>query len=122
MYKRYIVEFGTGADLHGMDMTKAAKKAVKDAISHGCLCGLTEVLGFKGGDLPKRMKIQLKIAAPDPSKVDVDAVAATVPFGEVEAEVVQGGMGVRGLEVPSLGDGDTIVLVNAALTVLIDVD
>ncbi|MGD8844363.1 MAG: Lin0512 family protein [Desulfobacteraceae bacterium] len=31
--KRFIVEIGTGADLHGKDVTKAACRAVKDAIS-----------------------------------------------------------------------------------------
>jgi uncharacterized protein (TIGR02058 family) len=30
--KRFIVEIGTGADLHGEDVTKAACRAVKDAI------------------------------------------------------------------------------------------
>ena len=31
--KRFIVEIGTGVDLHGEDVTKAACRAVKDAIS-----------------------------------------------------------------------------------------
>ncbi|WP_034631412.1 Lin0512 family protein [Desulfotruncus alcoholivorax] len=39
MMKRYIIEFGTGIDFHGQDVTGAARKAVKDAISHACLCG-----------------------------------------------------------------------------------
>ena len=38
--KKYIVELGLGSDFHGQDVTKAAKKAAKDAISHSCLCGL----------------------------------------------------------------------------------
>ena len=33
MLQRYVVELGTGADLHGANMTKAAYRAVKDAIS-----------------------------------------------------------------------------------------
>ena len=45
MKKRFIVEFGSGADLHGADMTKAAARAIKDAVSHACLCGLVEILG-----------------------------------------------------------------------------
>lgn len=118
MYRRYLVEFGTGADLHGMDVTKAAQKAVKDAVSHSCLCGINEILGLR--DLSK-MKIQLKIAAPFPERVDVEAVSKAVPFGKVESEVVAGGLTVQGMEVASLGDGDTIVLVNVALTVLLDV-
>ena len=36
--KRFIVELGTGADLHGEDVTEAACRAVKDAISSNCLC------------------------------------------------------------------------------------
>lgn len=119
MYKRYIVEFGVGADLHGMDVTKAAKKAVKDAISHSCLSGITEVLGIT--DPASKMRIELKIAAPFPEKVDADSVAATVPFGQVTTEVVEGGMTVRGLHVDALGEGDQITLVNAALTVYVDV-
>ena len=41
---RYIIEFGMGTDFHGQDVSKAAAKAVKDAVSRSCLCGLSEVL------------------------------------------------------------------------------
>ena len=44
--KKYIVEFGLGTDFHGQDVTKAAAKAAKDAISRSCLCGLEQVLGL----------------------------------------------------------------------------
>ena len=37
MKKRFLVEFGTGVDLHGGNVTKAAQKALRDAISHCCL-------------------------------------------------------------------------------------
>lgn len=120
MYKRYIVEIGTGLDLHGMDVTKAAKKAVKDAVSHSCLCGITEVLGLKNP--ADHARIILKIASPFPERVDVVEVASVVPFGTVEADVERGGMAVKGLSVPVLGEGDTIVVVNAALTVYVDTD
>jgi len=43
--KRFVVELGYGADLHGGDVTKAAQRAVKDAISRSCLCGLFDILG-----------------------------------------------------------------------------
>jgi uncharacterized protein (TIGR02058 family) len=45
--KRFIVEIGSGADLHGEDVTKAACRAVKDAISRSCLCGLVEILAIE---------------------------------------------------------------------------
>ena len=35
--KRFIVEIGTGIDIHGEDATKAACRAVKDAVSRSCL-------------------------------------------------------------------------------------
>ena len=35
--KRVITEFGTGNDLHGGDYTKAAVRAVQDAIHHSSL-------------------------------------------------------------------------------------
>ena len=34
MWKRYLVEIGTGADLHGMDVMEAASRAVRDAVFH----------------------------------------------------------------------------------------
>ena len=71
MWKRYLVEFGTGADLHGMDVTEAASKAVKDAVSHCCMCGLVEALGLN--DLKHDMRVSMKIAAPDPEHVDTEA-------------------------------------------------
>ena len=77
MLQRYIVELGTGADLHGADMTKAARRAVKDAISRSCLCGLVEVLGrssFQG------VHVHAEIAVPDPAGVDVEAVKAVMPM------------------------------------------
>ena len=120
MWKRYIVEFGTGADLHGMDMTKAACKAVKDAISHSCLSGITEIIGIT--DPATQMKVAIKIAAPMPEKVDLEKVKAALPFGKAEIEVVSGGLNVTGLSVQALGEGDQIVLVNAALTVYIEVE
>lgn len=120
MQKRYIVEFGTGVDLHGRDVTKAAKKAVKDAISHCCLCGLEEIHGIK--DFNEGMYIKLKVGSPFPDKINKDEVLSVLPFGKSEIEVVEGGLCVKGLSVPSLGEGDTIVMVNAAITVFIDVD
>ena len=35
--QRYVTEFGMGTDVHGSDMTKAACRAVSDAIRHSSL-------------------------------------------------------------------------------------
>ena len=55
--RRFIVELGMGSDLHGGDVTKAAMRAVRDAVSRSCLCGLFEVAGLKR---PEDMFIHLK--------------------------------------------------------------
>jgi uncharacterized protein (TIGR02058 family) len=117
MSKRYIVEFGTGVDLHGGDVTKAAKKAVKDAVSHCCLCGIEEILGVK--DFDESMFLKIKIGSPHPEKVNKSELMEAIPFGKAEIEVVEGGLSFEGLYVPSLGEGKTIVMVNAAITVFV---
>ena len=38
---RYLIEFGQGVDLHGENATKAASKAILNAMSHCCMCGTT---------------------------------------------------------------------------------
>ena len=35
--QRFIIEMGMGNDLHGMDYTKAAKRAIEDAFRHSSL-------------------------------------------------------------------------------------
>lgn len=117
--KRFVVELGYGTDLHGCDVTKAAKRAVRDAISRSCLCGLFEILGMKD---PGRMHVALKIACPKPEEIDAEQVLKEIPFGCRELEVVAGGLSVRGLELPALGAGDSIIVAVAALTVSVDVD
>ena len=115
MWKRYLVEFGTGADLHGMDVMEAATRAVKDAVSHCCMCGLVDTLGLT--DLKKDMRVVMKIAAPDPAGIDPEALKKLLITDNVEVEVVQGGMTLGGLHVDAFGKGDQIVIVNAGLTV-----
>jgi uncharacterized protein (TIGR02058 family) len=117
--QRFIVEIGTGADLHGGDVTKAAQRAIKDAVSHSCLAGLIDIIGLKD---PNEMHIHVKIACPYPEQLNHDEVLKSVPFGSTQLEAVPGGLSVRGLDLPALGQGDTIVVAVAALTVFVDTD
>ena len=103
--KRYIVELGMGADLHGGNVTKAAQRAVKDAISKSCLCGLFDIVGI---DDPNQMYVEIKIGCPNPDALNREELRQAVPFGSVSVEVVAGGLSVRGLSLPALGEGDTI--------------
>ncbi len=115
--KRFVVEIGTGVDLHGEDVTKAACRAVKDAISRSCLCGLVEILGIE--DL-QAMQVDILVACPKPDEVDLEQVKATVPIGQKTARAVEGGMSAKGLCVPSFAqDCDQIVVANAAVTVFV---
>lgn len=115
--KRFIVELGTGADLHGENVTKAACRAVKDAISRSCLCGLVEILGQ---DDLNAVQVDILVASPRPDEVDLEKVKAMAPIGQKTARSVAGGMVVAGMCVPSFAPGcDQIVVVNAAVTVSI---
>ena len=117
--KRFIVELGTGADLHGMDDTKAACRAVRDAIGRSCLCGLVEVLGktrFEG------VHVEVRIACPHPETLDTEAVLAELPVGTRSITATQGGMLADGICVADFArDCATIVVANAAVTVFVDV-
>lgn len=117
MKKRYIVELGMGSDLHGGDVTKAAVRAIRDAVSKSCLCGLFEIAGVKH---PDEMFIRLKICCPTPEKVEKSEVIGAVPFGTVELELEEGGMTTEGLYFPELGDGNSIVVALASLTVFVE--
>ncbi len=104
---RWITEMGMGVDVHGRDYTNAAKRAVSDALRHSSL-------SFFGpaGRSHHDMQIEVRIAVADPDAVDIGAIAAEVPYGTVTVTVVRGG-----LDVPSPGGDDAIVIANAAILV-----
>jgi uncharacterized protein (TIGR02058 family) len=118
--RRFAIELGYGADLHGEDMTKAAVRAVRDCVSRACLCGIVEVCGLPNFD---HVYVHAEVAVPDPESVDRDAVLSVIPIGEKTLKVVQGGLSVEGIEVPRFASGvSNIVMACAALTVAIETD
>ncbi len=118
--KRFAIELGYAADLHGEDMTKAAIRAVRDAVSRICLCGIVEICGR---DAFQGVFVHAHIAVPDPDTVDRDAVLACIPIGEKSLTIVNGGLCVPGIEVPCFAPGvSNIVVACAALTVSIETD
>lgn len=108
--ERFITEMGMGVDVHGRDYTRAARRAVSDAIRHSSL-HLFKMVGKKRED----MHITVVIGVPEPDRVDRDAVAAELPYGTVTVKPEKGG-----LEVPNADGSDTIVMVNAAILVHFD--
>jgi len=116
--QRFIVELGTGVDLHGEDVTEAACRAVKDAIATNCLCGLLEIVGLED---PNQMEVEVLVASPKPQEVDRDKVKEMLPFGKVSVRTVLGGMTAQGLCVPQIApDCDRIMVANAAVTVYVN--
>src|SRR5262249_6894353 len=75
-----------GVDVHGRDATKAACRAVSDAIRHSSLPLFTEVRE-RGGT----MLVDVTVAVPDPAAVDVAVVKRELPHGEVTVHAGAGG-------------------------------
>jgi uncharacterized protein (TIGR02058 family) len=105
---RCITEMGMGVDVHGKDATKAAKRAVSDAI-----LGFFRMLGKTAND----MFVDVTIGVPNPDGVDTTAVAKELPYGTVKVSAVKGG-----LEIPAEQGTDSILIANAAVIVSFDDD
>jgi len=105
--KRVILEMGSGNDLHGGDYTKAAVRAVEDAIHHSSLTFI-RTLGVD----PRTMQVEVTIGVQQPDKVDAAVVKTVLPHGEVTVNVIRGG-----LDVPDEEAGDVAVIASAAVAV-----
>lgn len=117
---RFINQIGTGVDQHGHndDCTNAAIKAIKNAISNNCLCGLSEICNLTEPTDLVRISVQVKIGAPYPETIDEKKVLKAIPFGEKSIEVVKGGLITEGIMIKELGDtSNQIIVCNAAVTV-----
>lgn len=112
LIKRYIIEFGLGMDFHGQDVNKAAHKAVLDAISRSCLCGLKEVFGIK--DMNKDILINVILSTTKPEKIDKEKIKTYLPVEEVKVESVSGGLNVPGVFIAEFGDSDNSIEVAIA--------
>ena len=105
--KQVILELGTGNDLHGGDYTKAALRAVQDALHHSSM-SMIRSLGLES----KEMQVEVTIGVQRPDKVNAAAVQASLPHGQVTVNVVKGG-----LDVPEDGRDDIAVIASAAVAV-----
>ncbi len=110
--KRIILELGTGNDLYGGDYTKAACRAVHDALHHSSIV-LFRSLGYDHMD----MRVQVTIGVQEPDKVDVAAVTAELPRGRAQVTVVHGGLNVNDPE-----NGTTHVVATAAVAAFLPLD
>ncbi|PQQ03331.1 uncharacterized protein Pyn_29300 [Prunus yedoensis var. nudiflora] len=91
--KLLFVEMGVGYDQHGQDVTAAAMRACRDAISSN------SIPAFRRGSIPgvtfEEMKLEIKLGVPRllQSSLDVERVKSVFPYGKiVKVEVVDGGL------------------------------
>ena len=108
--KRMVLEIGMGTDIRGADYTKAAVRALRDALWHNAL---TVTRAF---DKPSdAMVVDVRIGVSRPEAVVHDAVLAELPHGTGTIEVVEGG-----LEIANESGDDVTVIANAAAVVRLD--
>ncbi len=110
--KRVILEMGAGNDLHGLDYTKAAMRAVDDALHHSSLV-MIRTLGVD----KSKVLVDVTIGVQQPDQVDTEAVKKKLPVGQVTISAVKGG-----LDLPDEDTGDTLVIASAAIAVRLDMD
>lgn len=110
--KRFIVEFGLGTDFHGQDVNRAAEKAVFDAVSKSCLCGLKEILEIK--DLNEEVMVNVTLAVTRPEEIDEARIKKCLPIGKKKVKAVKGGLKVAGLYIPEFNDVDNSIEVALA--------
>ena len=108
--KRMVLELGMGTDIRGADYTKAAVRALRDALWHNSL-SVAAALG-----LPvDAMQVEVTIGVPRPEQVNKAAVLAVLPHGTGTVTIVEGG-----LEITNDEGTNTTILANAAAVVRLD--
>ena len=110
-YRRVVLEIGMGTDIRGGDYTKAAVRALRDALWHNSLTVATAV-----GKSSDDMQVEVLIGVPQPDKVDTAEVLKILPHGTGTVNVVEGG-----LEIPNDAGTNITVIANAAAVVRLDV-
>ncbi|MEM7252232.1 MAG: Lin0512 family protein [Pseudomonadota bacterium] len=109
--KRVVLEMGMGTDIRGDDPTKAAVRALRDALWHNSL-GVAEAVGLDSD----QMQVEVTIGVPDGDRVDRQAVLDVLPHGTGTVNVVPGG-----LKIPNPSTGDVTLLAHAAAVVRLDI-
>jgi len=108
--KRMLLEIGMGNDLHGGDYTKAAIRAIQDAVHHSSM-SMVRSLGVDRD----QVHVDVTVGVQKPDAVDIAKVKETLPFGVVTVKAVPGG-----LDVPDREADDIAVIATAAIVVRID--
>jgi len=122
-YRRYILELGTGIDLHGEDETKACQRAVRNAIEWHSMVGLGQLFKIKSWkEMNEALLVDVTVATPHPEKVNKEQVLTVLPEGRKQITVVQGGLRFPTPETSELSKTHGVIVAVAAITVLVDLD
>lgn len=108
--QRFIIEMGMGNDQYGQDYTKAAGRAIEDAIRHSSI-PLFDALGLPHD----RMQVQVTVGVQDPAAVDCTALQARLPRGRATVRAVPGGLNVTNPD-----NGVVTVVATAAVEAFLD--
>ncbi|MBT8408613.1 MAG: Lin0512 family protein [Alphaproteobacteria bacterium] len=103
--QRFIIEIGMGNDLHGQDYTKAAARAIEDAIRHSSI-PLFPALGLDHAE----MRVEVTVGVQDPGAVDLGLLKTGLPRGRVTVRAVKGG-----LDITNPDSGEVTVVAAAAV-------
>jgi uncharacterized protein (TIGR02058 family) len=109
--KRMVTEIGTGTDIRGADPTKAAVRALRDALWHNSL-SIAAALGID----TDAMQVEVTIGVPHPERVNKPEVLAVLPHGSGTVTVLDGG-----LEIPNDEGTNSTLIASAAAVVWLDI-
>lgn len=110
-WKRMVLEIGMGTDIRGTDYTKAAVRALRDALWHNSL-----TIGATVGQPVDAMQVEVLIGVPKPDQVNKAEVLAILPHGTGTVTVVEGG-----LEIPNDEGTSSTVIANCCAIVRLDI-
>ena len=109
--RRMVLEIGMGTDIRGADYTKAAVRALRDALWHNSLS-----IGAVVDQPVDAMKVEVLIGVPQPDEVNKAELLAILPHGTGSVTVVEGG-----LEITNDEGTSTTVIANCCAIVRLDI-
>jgi uncharacterized protein (TIGR02058 family) len=95
-----------------MDYTKAAKRAIQDALHH------SSIVMFRSIDIShEQMDVRVTIAVQEPDKLDIAALEAELPRGNASVTAVEGGLNVHDAD-----NDQTHVIATAAIEAFVPIN
>lgn len=110
--KRILLEIGQGTSLRKDDYTRAAERAVKNALWQNSL-NVAQAFGFDKNE----MIVDVTIAVQKPEKIDRNFVKEIFPYGRVSIDTTFGG-----LDIPKTETTGKTIIATAVLVISLDME